>query len=159
MTNKERIIELSKSQTPKEIAETCNVSISYVYRVLRELNPKRLTPQNYFDGIQKGITKKEELAELFKVSRRTILRFEKKLITKEAIALALYISGENIEAIKQKLCLTNHETAQLAKSPTLPHVIKELQKMLKILNAHKNKTSLNAELYQKIFEALKILNC
>lgn len=159
MTNKERIIELRKSLEINEIAEIQNVSVGYVYRVLRELNPKTLTTQNYLKAIQMGITNKEELAETFGVTRMTINRFERKNITKEAIGRALYISGENQESVKQELSLTNQETAELAKLPTLQNVATELRKMQKALEPHKHKTTLNAELYKKISEALKILNC
>ena len=56
MTNKERIIELSKHFNTKEVAEVCNVSVSYVCRVLREHDPKALTPTNYVKAIFEGIT-------------------------------------------------------------------------------------------------------
>lgn len=137
----------------------CNVSVGYVYRVLREIKPKTLTTQNYLDAIQMGITNKAELAEFFSVSRMTINRFERANITKEAIGLALFIAGGNIDAVKQELNLTNQETAELSQLPTLPKVIKELRQMLKALEAHKNKTTLNAELYQNILSALNDLKC
>lgn len=159
MTNKERIIELNKSLEAKEIAEVLKISVSRVYRVLREHNPKTLTTQNYLEAIQMGITNKEELAETFGVTRMTINRFERKNITKEAIGCALYISGENQENVKQELSLTNQETAELAKLPTLPNVATELKKMKKALEPHKHKTTLNEELYKKVSEALKILKC
>lgn len=77
MTNKERIIELSKSLTPNEVAEICNVSAGYVYRVLREHHPKTLTLTNYLNALQQGITNKEDLATLFGVARTTILDLNK----------------------------------------------------------------------------------
>lgn len=159
MTNKERIVELSKHFNPIEVAEMCNVSAGYVYRVLREHHPKTLTTQNYLEAIQMGITNKEELAKLFKVSRRTILRFEQNNITKEAIGGALYIAGRDIDSVKQELSLTNQEAATLSQLPTLPNVVNELQKMLKALEPHKKKTTLNAELYQKALDALNALKC
>ena len=157
MTNKERIIELSKSLTPNEVAETLHISASYVYRVLH--HPKTLTTQNYLKAIQMGITNKEELANLFGVSRMTINRFERNNITKEAIGGALYIAGRDLDSVKQELSLTNQEAAKLSQLPTLPNIVNELQKMLKALEPHKQKTTLNAELYQKALDALNALKC
>lgn len=159
MTNKERIIELSESLTPNEVAEICNVSASYVYRILRKHHTKTLTIQNYLEAIQMGITNKEELAKLFKVSRRTILRFEQNNITKEAIVGALYIAGRDLDSVKKELSLTNQEAAELSQLPTLPNVVNELQEMLEALEPHKRKTTLNAELYQKALGALNALKC
>lgn len=159
MTNKERIIELSKSLTPNEVAEICNVSAGYVYRILRKHHTKTLTIQNYLEAIQMGITNKEELAKLFKVSIRTILRFEQNNITKEAIGGALYIAGRDLDSVKKELSLTNQEAAELSQLPTLPNVVNELQEMLEALEPHKRKTTLNAELYQKALGALNALKC
>lgn len=159
MTNKERIVELSKHFNPIEVAEMCNVSAGYVYRVLREHHPKTLTTQNYLKAIQMGITNKEELANLFGVSRMTINRFERNNITKEAIGGALYIAGRDLDSVKQELSLTNQEAAKLSQLPTLPNIVNELQKMLKALEPHKQKTTLNAELYQKALDALNALKC
>lgn len=159
MTNKERIIELSESLTPNEVAEICNVSAGYVYRILRKHHTKTLTIQNYLEAIQMGITNKEELAKLFKVSRRTILRFEQNNITKEAIGGALYIAGRDLDSVKKELSLTNQEAAELSQLPTLPNVVNELQEMLEALEPHKRKTTLNAELYQKALGALNALKC
>lgn len=159
MTNKERIIELSKSLTPNEVAEICNVSAGYVYRILRKHHTKTLTIQNYLEAIQMGITNKEELANLFGVSRMTINRFERNNITKEAIGGALYIAGRDLDSVKQELCLTNQEADKLSRLPTLPNVVNELQKMLRALEPHKQKTTLNAELYQKALDALNALKC
>lgn len=159
MTNKERIIKLSKSLPPNEVAEICNVSAGYVYRVLRELCPKTLTIQAYLEAIQMGITNKEELAEFFGVSRMTINRFERNNITKEALGGALYIACGDLDSVKQELSLTNQEAAELSQLPTLPNIITELRQMLKALEPHKQKTTLNAELYQKALDALNTLKC
>lgn len=159
MTTKERIALLAGDFSVNEIAEILDVSAGYVYRVLRELNPKTLTPQNYLEAIQMGITSKEELAEMFGVTRMTINRFERKHITKEAIGGALYIAGGNIEPVKQDLSLTNQEAAELSQLPTLSKVITELQQMQKALKPHKHKTTLNADLFKKVTDALNALKC
>ncbi len=81
-TVKERIIELSRTYSPDEIAEFIGTSIQYVNKVLRnaatsENNPL-LTLQNYIMAHCKGITKKNDLAAFFGVSRMTINRFENR---------------------------------------------------------------------------------
>ncbi len=121
MTNKERIIELSKSLTPNEVAEICNVSAGYVYRVLREHHPKTLTLTNYLNALQQGITNKEDLATLFGVARTTIFRFEQKHMAKETVGQILYILNGNIDEAKKAQALTNEETAELLQ---LPHTAK-----------------------------------
>lgn len=159
MTNKERIIELSKCLDPIEVAEICNVSAGYVYRVLREHHPKTLTLENYLKAIEMEIINKDDLANYFGVSRMTINRFERSNRTKEAIGNALYMTLGDIESVKQKLSLTNQESATLAQLPTLSSVTQELRKMLNALEAHKDKTTLNGQLYQNILAALDSLKC
>ena len=159
MTNKERIIELSKCLDPIEVAEIRNVSASYVYRVLREHNPKTLTLTNYLNALQQGITNKEDLAALFGVNRRTILRFEQKNMAKETIGQILYILNGNIDEAKKAQALTNKETAELLQLPTLPKVTHELRQILNKLEKHKNLTSFHKEFYNKIAAALHALNC
>lgn len=159
MTNKERIIELSKCLDPIEVAEICNVSAGYVYRVLREHHPKTLTLENYLKAIEMEIINKDDLANYFGVSRMTINRFERSNLTKEAIGNALYMTLGDIDSVKQKLSLTNQESATLAQLPTLSSVTQELRKMLNALEAHKDKTTLNGQLYQSILAALDALKC
>lgn len=159
MTNKERIIELSKHFDPIEVAEMCNVSAGYVYRVLREHHPKTLTLTNYLNALQKGITNKEDLAALFGVDRTTIYRFEQKHMAKETVGKILYIINGDIDEAKKTQALTNEEAAELPQLPTLPKVIGELQQMLTFVEKYKELTSFHAELHQKISAALKELNC
>ena len=81
-TAKERIIELFRTFTPVEIAEIIGTSISYVNKVLRNAttseNKPLLTLENYVKAHCKGITKKNDLAAFFGVSRMTINRFENR---------------------------------------------------------------------------------
>jgi len=86
MTAKERIIEQYGMFTPDEIAENIGVSVYYVNRVIKahtaNLWPP-LTLQNYVAAHRRGITKKNDLAAYFGVSRMTINRFENKPEIKE----------------------------------------------------------------------------
>ena len=81
-TAKERIIELSRTLSPVEIAVTIGTSIQYVNKVLKNAatseNKPLLTLQNYVMAHCKGITKKNDLATFFGVSRMTINRFENR---------------------------------------------------------------------------------
>lgn len=86
MTAKERIIEQYGVFTPEEIAENIGVSVYYVNRVIKahtaNLWPP-LTLQNYVAAHRQGISKKNDLAAYFGVSRMTINRFENKPEIKE----------------------------------------------------------------------------
>lgn len=81
-TEKERIISLSGIFSPTEIAEIIGTSIQYVNKVLRNAitseNKPPLTLPNYVVAHRKGITKKNDLAAFFGVSRMTINRFENR---------------------------------------------------------------------------------
>lgn len=81
MTAKERIIEQYGVFTPEEIAENIGVSVYYVNRVIKahtaNLRPS-LTLQNYVAVHRKGITKKNDLAAYFGVTRDAIYKFEHK---------------------------------------------------------------------------------
>lgn len=121
MTNKERIIELSKSLTPNEVAEICNVSAGYVYRVLREHHPKTLTLTNYLNALQQGITNKEDLATLFGVARTTIFRFEQKHMAKETVGQILYILNGNIDEAKKSTSVNQRGNSR---TPPASHTAK-----------------------------------
>ena len=81
MTDKERIIEQYGIFTPEEIAENIGVSVYYVNKVIKahtaNLRPS-LTLQNYVAAHRKGITKKNDLAAYFGVTRDAIYKFEHK---------------------------------------------------------------------------------
>lgn len=78
---------MSGTFTPAEIAETIGTSVQYVNKVLKNAttseNKPRLTLQNYVAAHRKGITKKNDLAAYFGVTRMTINRFENKPEIKE----------------------------------------------------------------------------
>lgn len=86
MTAKERIIAQYGVFTPEEIAENIGVSVYYVNRVIKAhtaSSRQSLTLQNYVAAHRQGITKKNDLAAYFGVSRWTINRFENKPEIKE----------------------------------------------------------------------------
>ncbi len=81
-TAKERIISLSGSFSPTEIADIIGTSVQYVNKVLRNApiceNKPSLTLERYVMAHRKGITKKTDLAAFFGVTRMTINRFENR---------------------------------------------------------------------------------
>ncbi len=89
-TVKERIISLSDNFSPAEIAVMIGTSVQYVYKVLKNAptsaNKPPLTLQNYVMAHRKGITKKNDLAAFFGVSRMTINRFENRPEIKQHFA-------------------------------------------------------------------------
>ena len=101
MTNKERIIELSKCLDPIEVAEICNVSAGYVYRVLREHNPKTLTLTNYLNALQQGITNKRRFSGSIRSRANYNFRFEQKHMAKETVGQILYILNGDIDEAKK----------------------------------------------------------
>lgn len=81
-TKKERIIELSDTFSPKEIANIVGTSVSYVNKIVKcfvsSSDTPSLTLKSYIDAHCKGITKKKDLAAFFGVSRMAIYRFENR---------------------------------------------------------------------------------
>lgn len=109
MTAKERIIEQYGVFTPEEIAENIGVSVYYVNRVIKahtaNLRPP-LTLQNYVAAHRQGITKKNDLAAYFGVSRWTINRFENKSEIKEYFERYMRFreDGMYLKNLSQELC-------------------------------------------------------
>ena len=110
MTAKERIIEQYGVFTPEEIAENIGASVYYVKRVIRaataNLRPS-LTLQNYVAVHRKGITKKNDLAAYFGVTRDAIYKFEHKPQIKSMLERYKNIVG--IDPIKR----LEHEMSEI----------------------------------------------
>lgn len=110
MTAKERIIEQYGVFTPEEIAENIGVSVYYVNRVIKahtaNLRPP-LTLQNYVAAHRKGITKKNDLAAYFGVTRDAIYKFEHKPQIKSMLERYKNIVG--IDPIKR----LEHEMSEI----------------------------------------------
>ncbi|MBD5339783.1 MAG: hypothetical protein HDR98_11840 [Bacteroides sp.] len=144
LTAKEKIIELSRTLSPAEIAVTIGTSVQYVYKVLRNAatskNKPLLTLQNYIAAHRKGITKKNDLAAFFGVSRMTINRFENRPDIKQHFSRYMELQNNGYELNK----LLQHSTAILetilpfepgsAVAATLRQVITLLSKCDKLTN-------------------------
>ena len=159
MTNKERIIELSKCFNTTEIAEICGVSVSYVCRVLRQHNPKTLTPTNYINALLLGLTSNEQIAQFFEVSPSTLKRFKRKYNLKAAAAKYLYISGVSIERVKSSLHLSNAEINTLETLGSFEEIKRTLHNMQTVLQLHKGEFDQIDDQLKVISQLLKILNC
>lgn len=144
LTVKERIIELSRTLSPAEIAETISTSIQYVNKVLRNArtseNKPPLTLQNYVAANSKGITKKNDLAAFFGVNRRTILRFENRPEIKQYFARYKELRNNGYELNK----LLQHSTAIFETIlPFEPEstVASTLRQVIAILSKYDKKTN------------------
>ncbi len=109
MTAKERIIEQYRVFTPEEIAENIGVSVYYVNRVIKAHTANLrlpLTLKNYVAAHHQGITKKNDLAVYFGVSRWTINRFESKPEIKEYFERYMRFreDGMYLKNLSQELC-------------------------------------------------------
>lgn len=136
MTLQEHIINhlITTSLTNQEIATKLNCSYEYVRQLRNKLcaNSKpKLDLANYLQAILSGITTKQDLAEYFGIERMTIYRFEQKNNTRKKISKYMYISGVELEKIKQIFRLTPDEVEKLKTLPT----IKKVQSDLKIISA------------------------
>ena len=95
--------------SPVEIAETIGTSVQYVNKVLRSAtnseNKPLLTLENYVVAHYKGITKKNDLAAFFGVSRMTISRFENRPEIKQHFARSMELrnNGYCIDQITHHL--------------------------------------------------------
>lgn len=121
MTKKERIIHLSALLNVNEVAKEVHTSVSYVRNVLSEnkravkpIEPANFPPlniENYVAAHRMGITRKNDLAEFFGVSRMTINRFENRPEIKQHFAhyIELRNNGYDLEEVLQRLT-SIHET-------------------------------------------------
>lgn len=144
LTAKKRIIELSRTLSPTEIAESIGTSIQYVNKVLRNAptsdNKPLLTLENYVAAQRKGITKKNDLAAFFGVSRMTINRFENRPEIKQYFARYKELRNDGYELNK----LLQHSTAILETIlPFEPEstVASTLRQVIAILSKYDKKTN------------------
>ena len=136
MKLKDSIINLltTTSLTNQEIATKLKCSYEFVRQLRNMLRPNskpKLDLANYLQAILSGITTKQDLADYFGKDRMTIYRFEQKNNTKKKISKYMYISGLELEKIRQIFRLTPDEVENLKTLPT----IKEIQADLKQISA------------------------
>lgn len=118
----------------KEIALEVGCTPQYVGRLRKNINidtKPKLDLGSYLHAILSGITTKQELAQHFGVNRITINRFEQNNNTRKKISRYMFISGEDVDKIRQIFRLTPEEVETLKTLPT----IKALRADLKIISA------------------------
>ena len=139
MTKKGQIISLL-TLTPlsnKEIALEVDCTPQHVGRLRKSINidtKPKLDLANYLHAILNGITTKQELAEYFGRERMTIYRFEQKNNTRKKISKYMYISGVELEKIKQIFRLTPDEVEKLKTLPTIKTIQADLKQISAVLH-------------------------
>lgn len=134
MTKQEQIKELSKALTPQKIAETVGVSLSYVYRVLRNnKSTTKITVDKYIEAILSGAKSKQNIADFIGIDRVSLYRFEKRNISRKKISRYLYIAGIELKTINHLFRLTEKEIQQLNNLPKIDEIKKDLKTVSAIL--------------------------
>lgn len=134
MTDKQRIIGLCGTFSPKEIAESIGVSVYYVHRVIKahtaNLRPP-LTLQNYVAALSHGITRKCDLAQFFGITRDAIYKFEQKPEIKSILEKYRKIFG--VDPIKRLENEMNEILAVLIECEPNSKTTSTIKKMLKVI--------------------------
>lgn len=143
-TVKERIISLSGTLSPIEITETIGTRIQYVNKVLRNAatskNKPLLTLENYVTAHRKGITKKNDLAAFFGVSRMTIYRFENRPEIKQHFARYMELLNNGYE-LNDLLQYSNAILETIAPFEPGSAVASTLRKVTTLLSKFDKKTN------------------
>lgn len=139
MTVKESIIEQHGIFTPAEIAENIGVSVYYVNRVIKahtaNLRPS-LTLQNYVAAHRQGITKKNDLAAYFGVTRDAIYKFEHKPEIKSILEKYKNIVG--IDPIKRLEKEMDEILSVLIECDPNSKTALTIKKLLKVISAKRD---------------------
>lgn len=141
MTYKKYIIDLLKSgiTSSKEIAVAVGCNVRHVQKVKKALfesqeTNKGLTIENYLTAILHGCDTKEKLVRYFGISRMTLLRFEKKNISREQVSSYLFIAGTDIKTISHLFRLTEAETERIKSLPTIAQIKAQLKTISAVLH-------------------------
>ena len=146
MSFKEQILHYLKHRvfTPeetKEIASSIGCSVRYVQKIVKGFNPpepdNQLTVKTYIKAILSGLDTKQKIADFFGINRRSLLRFENKNISVKQISRYLYIAGMDIKTICHLYRLSEEETAELEKLPTIAGIKNDLRTISAILHPFK----------------------
>ncbi len=138
----------------KEIADYVGCSKRHVQTVIKEFKEvesnTKLTLENYIAAIQSGCDTKEQIAEYFGVSRMTLLRFEKKNISRKEISRYLYVYGTDIRTIAHLFRLTHEETEKLKNIPTITEIKEQLKAISAILHPLKSSSEKIADQHANV---------
>ncbi len=142
MDKKERLERckslINKGVKSKNIATILGVSESTIKRDIRSLKTnfltkvKRIKFDDYSKNIIAGYYDKEELAERLKISKKTLLEYEKDGALK-IMAKYFFFYGYPQIIIKQRLHTKNDITKYFIQAPNLDNIIKELNYTIEFL--------------------------
>lgn len=133
---KEQVLELYRAgcDTAK-IVELSGVPIRSVYRYIssNSIGPE-LTITNYIMAVKNGYDTKDDLLKQFKVSKRTLLQFEKESNILDLLAKVEHIQGKSYEEIGEKLHLRlgTIDSFNVIQLPTIKQIKNELSQVLAI---------------------------
>lgn len=126
----------------KEIADYVGCTLRTAQIVTKEYKEQtstnKLTIENYIKAILSGADTKQTIAEYLGVNRRSLLRFENKNILVKTISRYLYVAGVDTKTICHLYRLTEEDTAELRKLPTIAGVKKDLRTISAILYPFKS---------------------
>ncbi|MBD5288634.1 MAG: hypothetical protein HDS28_06170 [Bacteroides sp.] len=146
MINKELVLTLLETKTPKEVAEMLKCTPRRISQIRKELEGEKLTLRKYFDAVLSGNYKtKQELAKALRVCRKTLYTFEQENNTKELLTARMMNAGANIIEIQILLGLTDDEAKQLKTIPTISGVKSDLTKILMMLQTLKDSALISRE--------------
>lgn len=164
MTYKEQIINLLNLgiTSSAEIAAIIRCDKRHVQNVKKSFfesqdNKERLTVENYISTIQRGCDTKEKIAEYFAINRRTLLRFEKKNISRIQVSRYLFITGTDIKTISHLFRLTEEETEDLKNLPTIAQIKSQLKTISAVLHPLKANAEQIAEQHANVNKILWML--
>lgn len=161
MTNKEQIINLLNLgiTSSAEIAAIVHCDKRHVQNVKKNFfesqdNKGGVTVENYISAIQRGCDTKEKIAEYFAINRRTLLRFEKKNISRIQVSRYLFITGTDIKTISHLFRLTDEETEVLKSLPTIAQIKNQLKTISAVLHPLKANVEQIAEQHANVNDIL-----
>lgn len=136
MSKKEQVLGLFRAGFDAcKIAELSGVPIRSVYRYIKNnCIEQELTVINYIKAVNNGYDTKDDLLKQFKVSKKTLLQFEKASGVLALLAKINYIQGKSYEEIGAKLHLRlgTIDGFDVLQLPTIEHIKNELDKVLKV---------------------------
>lgn len=142
----------------KEIADYVGCSKRHVEIVVKEFKAvesnTKLTLEKYIAAIQSGCDTKEQIAEYFGVSRMTLLRFEKKNISRKQVSRYLFITGSDIKTISHLFRLTEEEAQELKNLPTIAQIKEQLKTISAVLHPLKANAEKISEQYANVNDIL-----
>lgn len=142
MNKKEQICELNtQGFDTQTICKIVGVSDRYVRKILNAnsitsqvVDKPLLTVKNYIKAVNNGYDTKNNLPTQFRVTKKTLLQFEKESGVLALLAKAEHIQGKSYEEIKTKLHLRERiiDSFNIHQLPTIQQMKNELSQILAV---------------------------